>query len=105
MGEKGNILSINKIKKTVKPIAQKYKVNEMYLFGSYARGEANSESDLVFLVFGGDQFKLTMIFALGEELREAFHKDVDVFEIHEINQDSSFYQNIMKERMPVTWTF
>ncbi len=96
-----NILSMDKIVKTVKPIANKYNVAEMYLFGSYARGEAGGESDLDFLVLGGEKFKLTMIFALGEELRDAFDKDVDVFEIHEVNQDSSFYQNIMKERLPV----
>ncbi|MBD5537623.1 MAG: hypothetical protein HDQ99_18600 [Lachnospiraceae bacterium] len=37
----------------IKPIAQKYKVKELYLFGSYARGEANEISDLDFLVYGG----------------------------------------------------
>ena len=43
-------------------------------------------------------FKKTRIFALGEDLREAFEKSVDVFEIHEVNVDSSFYDTIMKER-------
>lgn len=37
-----------------------------------------------------------MIFALAEELRE---KNVDVFEISEINKDSDFYNTIMKERL------
>ncbi|MCD8149978.1 MAG: nucleotidyltransferase domain-containing protein, partial [Clostridiales bacterium] len=85
----------------VKPIALKYKVREIYIFGSYARGEATIESDLDFLVFGGKQFKLTMIFALAEELREVFGKKVDVFEINEVNRESDFYQNIMKERRQV----
>ena len=34
----------------VKPIADKYQIREIYLFGSYARGEADEESDLDFLV-------------------------------------------------------
>ena len=95
------VLSLNRIKEIVKPIASKYQVKEIYLFGSYARGEATDESDLDFLVFGGENFKLTMIFSLAEELREAFQKNVDVFEIHEVNQQSVFYDTIMKERLLV----
>ena len=95
------VLSLNRIKEIVKPIALKYQVKEIYLFGSYARGEATDESDLDFLVFGGENFKLTMIFSLAEELREAFQKNVDVFEIHEVNQQSVFYDTIMKERLLV----
>ena len=52
-------------------------------------------------MFGGDNFKLTLIFALAEDLRKALQKDVDVFEINEINKDSNFYHTIMKERLLV----
>lgn len=93
-----DVLTLEKITEIVKPIALKYKVEAIYLFGSYARGEATADSDLDFLVFGGNEFKKTLIFALAEELREAFEKAVDVFEIHEVNQDSTFYDTIMKER-------
>lgn len=95
------IFTINEIIDTVKPIAEKYHVQAIYLFGSYARGEAKEDSDLDFLVYGGDGFKLTRIFALGEDLREAFDKEVDVFEIHEVNIGSDFYNAIMKERLLV----
>ena len=95
------ILSMENIVSLVKPIAEKYQVQNVYLFGSYARGEANADSDLDFLVYGGVSFKLTMIFSLAEELREVMSKDVDVFEIHEINKDSNFYDKIMKERLLV----
>lgn len=93
-----DVFTLEKIGEIVKPIAVKYQVEEIYLFGSYARGEATADSDLDFLVFGGDSFKKTLIFALAEELREAFQKSVDVFEIHEVNQDSTFYDMIMRER-------
>ena len=92
-----DVLTLEKITEIVKPIALKYKVKAIYLFGSYARGEATADSDLDFLVFGGNEFKKTLILALAEELREAFEKAVDVFEIHEVNQDSTFYDTIMKE--------
>lgn len=96
-----HIFTIQDIKALVAPIAQKYKVREIYLFGSYARGDADENSDLDFLVFGGENFKLTRIFSLAEELRDVLKKDVDVFEINEINRDSDFYHTIMKERLPV----
>ena len=95
------IFTFENITNLVTPIAKKYGVKEIYLFGSYARGEANENSDLDFLVFGGENFKLTLIFALAEDLRKALQKDVDVFEINEINKDSSFYHTIMKERLLV----
>lgn len=96
-----NVFTIESIISLVKPIAEKYQVREIYLFGSYARGEADVDSDLDFLVYGGDNFKLTMIFALAEELRGVLKKNVDVFEINEINKDSGFYNTIMKERLLV----
>lgn len=95
------VFTIESIISLVKPIAEKYQVREIYLFGSYARGEADVDSDLDFLVYGGDNFKLTMIFALAEELRGVLKKNVDVFEINEINKDSGFYNTIMKERLLV----
>ncbi len=95
------VLTLEKIKEIVKPLAAKYKIKEVYLFGSYARGEATTESDIDFLVFGGDQFKLTMIFAFAEDLRDAFGKEIDAYEINEVNQESRFYQTIMKERLLV----
>lgn len=95
---KEEILTFEKISNVVKPIALKYQVDAIYLFGSYARGEANPYSDLDFIVYGGDSFKKTLIFALAEDLREAFDMDVDVFEIGEVNQDSEFYNSVMRER-------
>ena len=89
------VFTIDRIKEIVKPIALKYHAEEIYLFGSYAR------NDLDFLVFGGKDFKLTMIFSLAEELREAFQKEVDVFEIHEVNRESTFFDTIMRERLLV----
>lgn len=41
----------------VRPLAKKYYVKEIYLFSSYARGEADAQSDLD----GGDGFRLTEI--------------------------------------------
>lgn len=52
-------------------------------------------------MFGGEGFKLTSILALGEELREVLKKNIDIFEIREVNQDSEFYRTIMREKVLV----
>ena len=96
-----SVFTMEQIAAAVKPLADKYRVKEIYLFGSYARGEADENSDLDFLVFGGEMFRRTMIFALAEDLREVLKKNVDVFEITEVNPDSNFYQTIMKEKILV----
>ena len=95
----GSVITLENITALVKPLTKKYHVKEIYLFGSYARGEADENSDLDFLVFGGEGFKLTSILALGEELREVLKKKVDIFEIREVNQDSEFYRTIMREKV------
>ena len=95
------IFSLADISAIVKPLSHKYKVKEIYIFGSYARGEADENSDLDFLVFGSEEFKPTAIFSLGAELSEIMQKKVDVFEIRELEQDSAFYNNVMKEKVLV----
>ncbi len=94
-------LTLNDIQRIVKPLAEKYHISEVYVFGSYARNEATFDSDIDFLVFGGKDFKLTSIFAFAEELRIIIKKKIDVFEISEVNHDSSFYKTIMKEKVKV----
>ena len=42
-----------------------------------------------------------MIFSFAEELRILLDKNVDVFEIHEVNEQSDFYKTIMKEKVLV----
>ena len=96
-----NTLTIEEIKALIAPFAKKYGVDSIYVFGSYARGEATDDSDVDFLVFGGENFKRTYVFALAEDVRSALGKDVDMFEISEINTDSDFYSTIMREKVLV----
>ena len=55
------VYSIDEIREIVAPIAKQHGVDKVFLFGSYARGEADAQSDLDFLIFGGDGFRLTEI--------------------------------------------
>jgi len=68
------ILSIESIKDIIAPIAARYGVESIYVFGSYARGEASADSDIDFLVFGGKNFKRSYVFSLAEEVRKLLAK-------------------------------
>ena len=99
MSEK--ILSLDDIQKIVRPLAEKYHISEVYIFGSYARGEADGESDVDILAVGGEGFKLTNILAFGYELSVAFGRDVDAFELRELKKNTDFYASVMRDRVRV----
>ena len=89
------------IENTIKALLVRYNAEYALLFGSYARGEETPDSEIDVVVFGGDNFKKSNIFAFAEELREALGKDADVFEISEVNRDTPFYDNLMKEGVKI----
>ncbi len=95
------VLTFSDIITSVKPLAEKYNICEVYVFGSYARGEADEKSDVDILAVGGNGFKLTNILAFGYELSEAFGRDVDAFELRELKKDTDFYTSVMKERVRI----
>ncbi len=95
------ILSIEDIKCALMPIAKRYKVEAIVLFGSYAKGIADGQSDVDLIVFGGSDFRPTDIFAMAEEIRHSLRKKVDVYEIREINPGSVFYDTIFREGVHV----
>ena len=43
---KGKVMTITDITYIVKPLADKYNIQQVYLFGSYSKDCANSESDI-----------------------------------------------------------
>ena len=90
-------LSRTEIEGYIKKLLCKYHAEYAILFGSYARGEADESSDIDVVVVGGSGFHATDIFAFGEELRELSRKNVDAFEIREVNKDTEFYRSIMRE--------
>jgi len=72
------VYTINEIRQIARPIASRYGIAALYLFGSYARGDATPESDLDFRV---DRDGVTDMLALGglySDLEEGFGKKLDV---------------------------
>ena len=85
------VYTLQEIRSLVLPIIQKYHIPEMYLFGSYARGEATAESDLDFLVdtTGTELTSLLRLGALYCDLEEIFNKRIDLITLCSIMQDSN----------------
>ena len=71
------VFTIDDIKRRVIPIVIKYGINTFSLFGSYARGEANEDSDLDFVMDKGDLRGLQYV-SLVQDLEEEFDCHVDV---------------------------
>ncbi len=82
-------------------LLQKYHAERAILFGSYARHEADSLSDIDLVVIGGINFEPTNVFCMAEDLHQATGKAVDVYELCEINQDSDFYRTILREGVAI----
>ncbi len=101
------IYTLDEIKKRVFPVIQKYNIPAMYLFGSYARGEATEESDLDFLVdtTGTNLTSLLSLGALYCDLEEVFQKSIDLITVRSVMQnvetesERSFRDTIIRERV------
>lgn len=89
------------VENSIKKLLVRYNAEYALLFGSYARGEETEESDIDVLVFGGDNFKKSNIFAFAEELRQMTGKSVDAFEICEVDRSTPFYDSIIKEGIKI----
>ncbi len=76
MSEK--IYTIEEIKTIAGPIAKQHGVAALYLFGSYARGEATPQSDLDFRIEKGNLRSLFQLAGFQLDLEEHFSKNLDV---------------------------
>ena len=75
------ILTIKQIKERIKPVIEKHHIKDVYLFGSYSRGEATRDSDVDLYCDSGDVATLLQAVVFNEELEEALGKKVDVVTI------------------------
>ena len=71
-------LTIKQIKERILPILAKHNIHEVYLFGSYARGEANNKSDVDIYCEAGDINTFIEQGYLEDELEDALGKEVDL---------------------------
>lgn len=75
---KKEIYTLSRIKEIILPILHKREIQDVYLFGSYARGEANKESDIDIYCERGNVGDLIDVSMLKEELQNKLNKEVDL---------------------------
>ena len=88
---------IANLKKMIRPIAKKYGVESVYLFGSRARGDYRADSDFDFYIKKG---RIRGYFALGgffEELKDAVQAEIDLVSQDEEELDAYLREAIRKD--------
>ena len=95
------------IRQAILPVAEKYRLQAVYLFGSYARGTATEQSDIDLLIdTAGTQIKsLLQLAAVYCDLEATLGKRVDVVTLSALEQkvqmpsEESFRNHIWNERV------
>ena len=72
------ILSIDEIREKIRPICEQYKIEKVWLFGSYARGEASEDSDVDLHIKAPKGIGLFGLGGLYADLEEALGKEIDL---------------------------
>ncbi len=102
------VYSLDVLKNKIAPIATKYNLTAVYLFGSYARDEATEDSDVDILIDKTDSsVKGWIIGGLYNDLCDVIDKEVDMITTDTLEHESTkirtpwFVDNIMMERVPL----
>lgn len=95
MSEK--IYTIEEIKNILQDILKQFAVKKAILFGSYAKNTPTSKSDIDIVIDSEGKLLNINFYGLLEELVQRLEKNIDLFEISEIQKDSSLYNDILKE--------
>jgi len=89
--------TVEEIRKVASAIAKRHGVERMYLFGSYARGDAMPGSDLDFRI---DKGSIRGLFALGglyADLEDSFGLKIDLITTDSL--DEEFLRQIASEEI------
>ncbi|MCM1246526.1 MAG: nucleotidyltransferase domain-containing protein [Roseburia sp.] len=89
--------TLEEIEEKAVPIAKSYGIQSLSIFGSYARHEAHTDSDIDICIDKGNLRNLIQYFSFIEELEKAFqcHVDVVTTEI----EDQDFLKRLLEERI------
>ena len=88
--------TIPELRAIVSPLAQKYGAERVYLFGSYARGDTHSGSDIDLRIDKGSIRGLQFAFLLGD-LEDALKTPVDL--ISTAGMDQEFLDTIRPDEV------
>lgn len=99
MSYMNRVYTLDEIKNIVSEISKRHGVERIFLFGSYARGDAKPDSDLDFRI---DKGRIRGLFALGglyADLQDAFDVPVDLLTTESL--DEAFRKEISSEEIQI----
>lgn len=88
---------INKLSEIIRPVAIKYGVKAVYVFGSFARNEATENSDYDFFIDKGQIKNLFQLSAFRIELEKVLQKNIDI--VTEKVKDFRLKQEIDRDKV------
>ena len=91
------VYTIDQIREIVSPVAASYGIPAVWLFGSYARGEATKNSDIDLLIDRGD---ISSGFRLGGfyiDLRDSLQRELDM--VTTDSEDEEFLHRIHEDEV------
>lgn len=91
------IYTLDEIRAIARPIAARHGVERLYLFGSYARGEATSKSDLDFRIEKGRIRNLLQLGSFLNDIEDTFQKNADILTTQMLSED--FLSSIRNEEV------
>ncbi len=97
--ETHGVISVDEIKDACRSVFKEYPVEYCYLFGSYAKGIAGPSSDVDLLV--STELKGLKFYGMVEQLRTQLHKNVDVLEFQQLNNNSNLTSEILKNGVKI----
>ena len=93
----GKIYAIDELRALISPIAAQYGVGRIFLFGSYARGQATENSDVDLRIDKGNVRGLFTLGALYSDLEERLGKKLDLLTTGSLDQQ--FLSHIAQEEV------
>ena len=99
MSEK--VYTIEELKMILQDILKNFEVKKAILFGSYAKNTQTPRSDIDLVIDSDGKLLNIYFYGLLEDLVQRFQKNVDLFEISEIQKGSRIYNDIKKEGVVV----
>lgn len=96
--------TFSEIQRMVAPIADKYQIPQVFLFGSFARGTQSDTSDIDFIV-SREGSLIRSAFDMGglfSDLEEAFGTNIDLITLESLNdnglRNKSFSEAVSREK-------
>lgn len=93
------MISLADITSAVSRVMPRYDVREAYLFGSFARGDQTSESDIDLRLVCGDSMTFGTLYELSLELEEKLGRKVDIVTNPPEHMRQAFRKNIKQDEV------